>query len=294
MDDHQEKSSTSKKKEKRDRRRGREKARKRQAKLLSNMAEEEEKEKIQRENRHLRYQVERLTYQVKCMAASKESFSRPNICFATSSIQLSSSNRGVTKSKKTICSKKQSLTAIDSLIQSVPVSLNPDHFSNFCDTDFEGTFGSIQIVQSQQENDLKLVKKSLNPLLTSRLAAKCEAKILNLLSSHPRFPKFYGTLGTHGLVMENLGEWVDGKYVSWTVHSYMKNFTFEQCIVVARQVCEGFIHLHDIGILHNDIKSNNIVVQLLASTSIRVVIIDFGKATMKSSPDVHNLSAKTL
>ena len=295
MDANVGKASTTKK-EKRDRRRARNKAKAKQAKLIANMAEEGERERILKENRDLKCQVEKLTFQLN-MAAIKGKCSRPNISFATSSIKASFMSKEDVlhlSKKETAHSMRKSLTAIDSIVRSVPVSLNPAKFSLFHDTDIKGTYGSIQIIQSL-ENGVKLVKKSLNPLLTSELAARCEAKILTLVSGHPGFPVFHGTLGTLGLVMEDLGESLNGQYLSKTIHNHMKNLTHEQCIIVARQVCEGFIHLHDINILHNDIKSNNLVLQLLASPPfIRVVIIDFGKSRLKSSPEVYHLSAEKV
>ena len=48
------------------------------------------------------------------------------------------------------------------------------------------------------------------------------------------------------------------------------------------------MHLHDIGVLHNDIKANNVIIQ--NNMTITVKIIDFGKATLKSTPIVYKLN----
>ena len=68
-----------------------------------------------------------------------------------------------------------------------------------------------------------------------------------------------------------------------------KKISHPKWLTVAKEVIEGFIHLYDIGILHNDIKGNNII---LHWPKFNVKIIDFGRATLKSFPSVYNLSSK--
>lgn len=53
---------------------------------------------------------------------------------------------------------------------------------------------------------------------------------------------------------------------------------------VCRSVWEAVTYIHQKGILHNDIKRDNIVV-----TDTRVVLIDFGKATMINCPVIYNI-----
>ena len=118
---------------------------------------------------------------------------------------------------------------------------------------------------------------------------------MTLVSGHSCFPIFYGTFGTHDLIMENLGETDEnGEFTSQTVHTMIR-VTHDQCVAMSRQICEGIVHLHDINILHNDIKQNNIV---LKSSTVwpffQVKIIDFGKSTLKSSPNVYCLSIEKM
>ena len=55
-----------------------------------------------------------------------------------------------------------------------------------------------------------------------------------------------------------------------------------QWVSIARQVLEGISFLHQLTMLHNDIKADNVI--LLGELRIAVKIIDFGKSTLLSNP----------
>ena len=80
-----------------------------------------------------------------------------------------------------------------------------------------------------------------------------------------------------------------GNYCVSTIHNTIgkQRLNLVQWIEVAKQVIEGVMHLHDIGILHNDLKSNNVI---LVPPSHGVKIIDFGKARSTTGPRVYNLT----
>ena len=59
-------------------------------------------------------------------------------------------------------------------------------------------------------------------------------------------------------------------------------------------LCSGIRHLHDkVKILHNDIKSNNIVLDGHSLAEAEAVLVDFGKATDQSSPKSYQRPADT-
>ena len=59
-------------------------------------------------------------------------------------------------------------------------------------------------------------------------------------------------------------------------------------------LCGGIRYLHDkLKILHNDIKSNNVVLEGSSMSEAEAVLIDFGKATYQICPKVYETPADT-
>ena len=58
---------------------------------------------------------------------------------------------------------------------------------------------------------------------------------------------------------------------------------------IVRGIVNGIIKMHSFGILHNDIKENNILVCLSGKSAVPK-IFDFGKATHVNCGMVYNLS----
>ena len=62
---------------------------------------------------------------------------------------------------------------------------------------------------------------------------------------------------------------------------YGSSFLESEWIHFIKQIIEGVKYIHSRSILHNDINSNNVVLDI---TNTKVFIIDFGKATLVSAP----------
>ena len=111
-----------------------------------------------------------------------------------------------------------------------------------------------------------------------------EAAIFHLLSGHPLFPYCYGFQRPNMIFLEILGKF-KGDYIyvctiktmigKHRVHKY-------QQVSIARQVLEGISFVHQLTILHNDIKADKVI--LLGEFRTAVKIIDFGKSTLLSNP----------
>ena len=183
----------------------------------------------------------------------------------------------------------ESLIAVDRQIRREPPIILQEDLSHRMNTAYKGTFGSIIIMAWR---DIDVAVKVLNSSTSSPLGVRCEAKILLTVSHHPLFPKFYGIVDTHQLVMEDLG-WMDelGNYQVSTIQNTMGKSVLSrvQWVGVCREVVEGVMFLHDISLLHNDIKANNVILQY---PSNKVKIIDFGKATLTRQPRTYHLSEK--
>ena len=276
-----------KKKQRQYDRRQKSKAKRHEAKLLANMARDEEKERMKVEIACLKSQIATLKAQIK---PAKVSF-RSQICFRSSSVKPNMS-----KSQKS-SGRKKSVAAMICGIKSTPTSLDKNSFRVIRETGLGGTFGSIDIM-AWAEQEKTVVRKTINPQYSSTATVLCEAKVMMLVSGHTHFPLFYGMIDSHELIMEDLGRVEDdGSYAVQTVHRAIGKgqFSQKQCVLIAQQVCEGLVHLHDINILHNDLKSNNVILRPDDHwPNFQVKIIDFGKSTLKSSPNIYNLPSEDI
>ncbi|XP_064653235.1 uncharacterized protein LOC135503561 [Lineus longissimus] len=73
-------------------------------------------------------------------------------------------------------------------------------------------------------------------------------------------------------------------FKSSTLHSVMSRKTDIRCnpidwIVVVKQICVGLGDIHNSGYLHNDLKTDNILIEYEGS-GVNIVIIDFGKSCL--------------
>ena len=107
-----------------------------------------------------------------------------------------------------------------------------------------------------------------------------EARIVRKLGDHPGLPLLFGVCSQRPpfrMVMQFHGE---KDCSSFTILSALRKKVILETAVwldIIKNVTEAIAHVHSAGFLHNDIKSNNVV---LDNTSRRCqpVLIDFGKS----------------
>ncbi|MCJ7459720.1 MAG: protein kinase, partial [candidate division Zixibacteria bacterium] len=75
-------------------------------------------------------------------------------------------------------------------------------------------------------------------------------------------------------------EYIEGKSIKKLIEE--KNLSLKEVIDIASQVCEGLVVAHEKGIVHRDIKSDNIMV----TPRRQVKIMDFGLAKLKGASKV--------
>lgn len=143
----------------------------------------------------------------------------------------------------------------------------------------EGGFGTVyeaKIVSKNEPVALKIARFQQGEENTERLRAEI---LLHIELSHPNILSLYGVARTiaNALVMECMR----GDF--WLL--YIRNSTallpWLKRLEIALDVAEGLVYLHGLGIIHRDIKGENI----LLNGNNRAKISDFG-LSRKRDPDV--------
>ncbi len=141
----------------------------------------------------------------------------------------------------------------------------------------DGGMGSV-FEARQIEIDRKLVLKFLHSeyLADSDWLQRFqrEAKILSRLS-HPNIVTFYG-YGLHNKTTPYLAlEYIEGKSLREVVNQRQR-LTPELTISLAIQLCNALDYAHSLGVLHRDLKPNNIMI--IDQNNFACKILDFGLA----------------
>ncbi|XP_066921273.1 uncharacterized protein [Clytia hemisphaerica] len=144
----------------------------------------------------------------------------------------------------------------------------------------EGTFGKV-VVGCMTQLGINCAIKSGK----KHFDAYCEATFLQRLQGSRFFPYLFGIFNNM-LVMEYIC-FSDG---ALTIYKARIDHLFNQesWTKICYQMFKALVYIHRKGFLHNDIKSNNI---LLRSDSTPV-IIDFGKSTLRSQPQEYRLTSE--
>ena len=111
-----------------------------------------------------------------------------------------------------------------------------------------------------------------------------EARMVNHLGAHQNLPLLFGVLIKGEQLMPIMQFHRErGKSVTLSVAIKKKKLVKSEWLDIIKGVCEGLNHVHRCEILHNDLKSNNVVVEK-RNDMWNPVIIDFGKPHFISDP----------
>lgn len=150
---------------------------------------------------------------------------------------------------------------------------------------FKGDFVAVKSLESvDDEPDAVITRRAIH-----------EAKILLNLKSHQSLPTLLGVsvdARPVKIIMQFYG--VESK--SLTLHSLFKSecqlmLSVEQWQCVIKQIAEVINHVHNCGYIHNDIKTNNVVIYENSNNFIPV-LIDFGKACRRDFGAKKNLGTE--
>lgn len=164
--------------------------------------------------------------------------------------------------------------------------------------------GSFGLVKFQKYREIPVAVKEFLPR-TNKEDVYREACILQKLC-HPYLPLFFGmcTLKKpYIVVMQYHG--INGKSITLhdelVHHKLITNDVARAWITICTQLIEAFRYLHHSGVIHNDLKANNILFchkfnGKAASSAgthtsdFQIILIDFGKAIAKENGRMYHLS----
>lgn len=111
-----------------------------------------------------------------------------------------------------------------------------------------------------------------------------EANILMNLGDHPNLPFLFGICTKHqpfSIVLQFHG--TGNK--SLTLHKVLRNklMNMKRTATVFKELAETLHYIHNKGLLHNDLKTNNVIMHCGEQGNFFPVIIDFGKSKYQSN-----------
>jgi len=150
----------------------------------------------------------------------------------------------------------------------------------------EGTFGVVKVGFYQTLGVKCAIKAGKNSLFN----AKLECQIMQRFHGSLYFPFVFGVFDNK-LVMELI---VDDNDNVKTIYSARSSSELEQheWTDICKDLAEALFFLHSNGFLHNDIKTNNIMLKKNNKMHYFPKIIDMGKVTTRSEPHRYRLNER--
>lgn len=107
-----------------------------------------------------------------------------------------------------------------------------------------------------------------------------ETRILRSLGDHPNLPFLFGILNDrepYAIVIQFLGTGEESLTLQKVVQKRMLNKK-KSTANVLKEIAITLEHIHSRGIVHNDLKSNNVIIQRKKDGNFQPIIIYFGKS----------------
>ena len=141
----------------------------------------------------------------------------------------------------------------------------------------------LAVKQPMRSENYASPGEMVDDLKETRTRSTKEGLIHQLFSDSPYFPKFWGTLDNGKdlcLAVQFVGDHQSGK--SYPLLDPPK-LSAANGMDVAGDIIHGIKELHDHGLLHNDLKSDNVLLENRGNR-YHGVIIDFGMSSTITSP----------
>ncbi|CAD8120458.1 unnamed protein product [Paramecium sonneborni] len=146
-----------------------------------------------------------------------------------------------------------------------------------------GAFSQVQIVQNLQTKQL-VAAKFLNKIREGKSNLERMNDIINEIQilyrlNHPNIVKIKEIYDkTNQIVI--IHEYVDGQTLERFINEHGTQLNQTEIQSIMRQILLAVIYIHEQGLLHRDIKPDNIMID----KNLNIKLIDFGLATKQGSP----------
>lgn len=135
-----------------------------------------------------------------------------------------------------------------------------------------------------------VVRDGTSSLSRQQSEAKHEARVLLKLVDHPGVPLLFGVQLKEmptSIVMKFHGDG-DESLTIYKAAKYSKVTEKQEWNRLLEETANALDHVHGCGFAHNDIKSNNFVLEKRQDKRLHPVIIDFGKSVAFSKAKIPN------
>lgn len=140
-------------------------------------------------------------------------------------------------------------------------------------TCYPGTFRGIRVV-------IKEYNDTGRPLKSLQREVRHEAFIIKQLGDHPGIPLLFG-VSTKDIPVSLVLKFHGDSGESLTIYKAAKSkkrSEGKEWSMIFLETAEAVEHIHSCGYVHNDLKSNNVVLEKREDERLHPVIIDFGKS----------------
>ncbi len=137
---------------------------------------------------------------------------------------------------------------------------------------------------------VKVLFEEVKPTETAFLRFKREAETASSLN-HPSIVKIFDFGISEGRFPFLVMDYVDGKILGNLLREQMR-LPREKALPIFIQICDGMAYAHENGVIHRDLKPDNIFLVQKGVQHELVQIVDFGIAKKLNDPKMKKLTAE--
>ena len=204
-------------------------------------------------------------------------------------------NNNAVKIKKNFVDKYHQNENYDSGISGGVQKNNSYMFKNSSISDFEklgdlgsGSFGVVEKMRFKKDGNTYAVKEISYQNYTDRKQKQLKREIeLPPQFLHDNIVKFYGSFNENNKIYL-VSEFIDGLNLEEYIINQKGQLDENTILLITKHMASGLQYLHNLNLMHRDIKPDNILLILENSKIINVKISDFGEAALYKKDKNYN------